>query len=430
MTAPKMTTLSVAAVRRALPPLNPVLARELKQRMRGKLTWLVVTGYLAILALILRFVYLGASQSSGSDFGNPLASASVGRSIFHWLLFFMLMLVCFIVPGLTASAISGERERQTLVSLQVTMLRPRSIVLGKLLASLAFTAFLVMASLPLLSVPFLVGGVSATEVVKGVVMVLLTAVVLACLAVASSALLRRTQAATVIAYGLTAALTIGTFIVYGGQRAMDGPIDTASPAILALNPFVATADVVQGRTESSSFDSPFTALADLVRPDSFGFATDGGIGVAGIERRVAIGKGFAEAPAMTVPIPMPAPAVAPAPFATTAPAPFVPPTIMVHTEIPPPDLPVDMPLLEPDTGISSEIQIFNSDPSSGQILIDPGDGIGDGFGQVFPEPIRAQAEVAGVRLWVAWLLASIVIGGLALALAVRRVSLPSARDSS
>ena len=64
------------------------------------------------------------------------------------------------------------------------------------------------------------------------------------------------------------------------------------------------------------------------------------------------------------------------------------------------------------------------------MLIDPGDGIGDGFGQVFPEPIRAQAEVAGVRLWVAWLLASIVIGGLALALAVRRVSLPSARDSS
>jgi len=426
-----MTAMSVASLRRALPPLNPVLARELKQRMRGKLTWLVVTGYLAILALILRFVYLGASQSSGSDFGNPLASASVGRSIFHWLLFFMLMLVCFIVPGLTASAISGERERQTLVSLQVTMLRPRSIVLGKLLSSLAFTAFLVMASLPLLSVPFLVGGVSATEVVKGVVMILLTAVVLACLAVASSALLRRTQAATVIAYGLTAALTIGTFIVYGGQRAMDGPIDTASPAILALNPFVATADVVQGRTESSSFDSPFTALADLVRPDSFAFATDAGIGFAGIDRRVAIGGGFAEAPA-TVPIPMPAQAP-PAPFATTAPAPFVP-TTALGTTVPPPDLPVDLPLRAPETGVSSEIQIFSSsggtDAAPAQILIDPGDGIGDGFGQVFPEPIRAQAEVAGVRLWVAWLLASIVIGGLALLLAVRRVSLPSARDAS
>ncbi len=411
---------SVASLRRALPPLNPVLARELKQRMRGKLTWLVVTGYLAILALILRFVYLGASQSAGSDFGNPLASASVGRSIFHWLLFFMLMLVCFIVPGLTASAISGERERQTLVSLQVTMLRPRSIVLGKLLSSLAFTAFLVLASLPLLSVPFLVGGVSATEVVKGVVMILLTAVVLACLAVACSALLRRTQAATVVAYGLTAALTVGTFIVYGGQRAMDGPVDKASPAILALNPFVATADVVQGRAESSSFDSPFTALADLVRPDSFGFATDGGIGVAGIERRLAVGKGFAPAPFATI--------------APAAPAPFVPTTVVVGAGVPPPDLPVVAPA-PADVGVSSQIQIFSSsgstaDAASAQVFIDPGDGTGGGVGQVFPEPVRAQAEVAGLRLWVAWLLASIVIGGLALMVAIRRVSLPSARDSS
>ena len=280
-----------------LPPLNPVLARELKQRMRGRLTWLVVTGYLAILALILRFVYLGASQSLSGAFADPLASASVGRSIFHWLLFFMLMLVCFIVPGLTASAISGERERQTLVSLQVTLLRPRSIVLGKLLSSLAFTCLLVVASLPLLSVPFLVGGVSVTEVLKGVVMILLTAVVLACLAVACSALLRRTQAATVIAYGLTAALTVGTFIVYGGQRAMDGPIGKASPAILALNPFVATADVVQGRAETSSFDSPFTALADLVRPDTFGFDVESGFGMAGVDRQVARAKGFAPAQA-------------------------------------------------------------------------------------------------------------------------------------
>ena len=178
------------------------------------------------------------------------------------------------------------------MSLQVTLLRPRSIVLGKLLSSLAFTSLLVVASLPLLSVPFLVGGVSVTEVLKGVVMILLTAVVLACLAVACSALLRRTQAATVIAYGLTAALTVGTFIVYGGQRAMDGPIGKASPAILALNPFVATADVVQGRAETSSFDSPFTALADLVRPDTFGFDMESGFGMAGVDRAV-IAKGFA-----------------------------------------------------------------------------------------------------------------------------------------
>src|SRR5205085_1967042 len=70
------------------------------------------------------------------------AASSAGRSIYHWLLFVMLALICFIVPGLTAGAIAGERERQTLIPLQITLLSPRSIVFGKLLASLAFVVLL------------------------------------------------------------------------------------------------------------------------------------------------------------------------------------------------------------------------------------------------------------------------------------------------
>src|SRR5205085_6000411 len=94
------------------------------------------------------------------------AASSAGRSIYHWLLFVMLALICFIVPGLTAGAIAGERERQTLIPLQITLLSPRSIVFGKLLASLAFVVLLVVAALPFLSVSFLLGGVAASEVVK------------------------------------------------------------------------------------------------------------------------------------------------------------------------------------------------------------------------------------------------------------------------
>ncbi len=168
----------------ALPPVNPVLARELKQRMRGRHVWLVVTLYLAVLAVILRWVYVASSRDEFNGGFDLLASATAGRAIFQWLLFFMLLLVCFIVPGLTAGAISGERERQTMVALQLTLLRPRSIVLGKLLASLAFVVLLIIASLPLVTVPFLVGGVSLPEVVKGLWMVLATAVTLACLTLA------------------------------------------------------------------------------------------------------------------------------------------------------------------------------------------------------------------------------------------------------
>ena len=211
----------------ALPPLNPVLARELKQRMRGRHVWLVLTLYLTVLAVILRWVYVAASRDTFNGGFDLLASATAGRAIFQWLLFFMLLLVCFIVPGLTAGAISGERERQTMVALQLTLLRPRSIVAGKLLASLAFVVLLIIASLPLVTVPFLVGGVSVGEVVKGMWMVLATALMLACLTLACSAVLRRTQGATVVAYGLTLALVLGTLMVYGAQQI---PAPTARPA--------------------------------------------------------------------------------------------------------------------------------------------------------------------------------------------------------
>lgn len=250
------------------PRVNPVLGRELTQRMRGRSSWIILLLYLALLALILRMVYGAIGDGTVPGRADVLGAASAGRAIFHWMLFFILALVCFIVPGVTAGAIAGERERQTLVSLQVTMLRPSAIVSGKLWASLAYMLLLIVATLPLLGVTLVVGGVSLTEVIAGLAMVLLTAVALASVAIAASAVFRRTQAATVVSYGITVLLVIGTFVVYGFQAvvARSEP-EPPAPAVLALNPFVATADVVRGRSLDRSIDSPFVGLQSLIGED-------------------------------------------------------------------------------------------------------------------------------------------------------------------
>lgn len=369
--------MSVRSVTALVPPLNPVLARELKQRMRGRHTWIVLTLYLAVLAAILRSVYIAASQGERFDI-ELVASASIGRAVFQWLLFFMLLLVCFIVPGLTAAAISGERERQTLVSLQITLLRPRSIVVGKLLASLAFVVLLIVASLPLVTVPFLVGGVALSEVVRGLVMVVATAVTLACVALACSALLRRTQSATVVAYGLTLSLVLGTLMVYGAQqipRASGGP--RPDPWILALNPFAATADVVHGRRETQGFASPFRPLRELLR--------------LGDEERVSqvISEGeevfVRPGPGGAVPEPMPPPP----PFAGRPPV-----TGFVGGP---------GPAMAPGVAVAPLV---------------PG-----GAGDDAP-------RLAGVRFWVVSLAAWLVLAAAALAVTIRRITLPRAREGA
>jgi ABC-2 type transport system permease protein len=368
----------------ALPPLNPVLARELKQRMRGRHVWLVVTLYLALLAAILRWVYVAVVREDAFGGGSSLlASATAGRAIFEWLLFFMLLLVCFIVPGLTAGAISGERERQTMVALQLTLLRPRSIVAGKLLASLAFVVLLIIASLPLVTIPFLVGGVALPEVVKGLWMVLVTALTLACLTLACSAVLRRTQTATVVAYGLTLGLVLGTLIFYGAQqipRASGSP--RPKPWILALNPFAATADVVEGRNDSDTFDSPFNAVSELLRWSAN-------------DRLSQVISGSAEVRTEIAPdgqvIVRDLPAIAPPRPATTA----------IGRPMPvPPDAP----------------------------FLDVGPGFGQ-FGPIQAIEVDDQVKLGGVRFWVVSLWSWLVLAVAAVMLTVRRISLPANRES-
>ena len=156
--------------------VNPVLGRELKERMRGRRAVIILTIYLVLLTLALWLVYEAASASN--DFGNPLPTqlAEVGSTVFEWVLFFMLLIILFLVPAQTAGAIAGERERQTLVPLQITLLSPRSILLGKVCAAMAFLALLIVAAVPLLAIAYLIGGVTIQQVLGGTALVLATGV--------------------------------------------------------------------------------------------------------------------------------------------------------------------------------------------------------------------------------------------------------------
>ena len=253
--------------------LNPVLARELKERMRGKRAAVILTAYLVILAAAAQLIYRSASRDrngfvSGPD---PLAAASVGRSMFETLLTFMVVLVLFIVPGMTAGAVAGERERRTLAPLQVTLMSPRSILTGKLMASLAFGVYLVLAALPLVSVSYIVGGVTIAEVVRGIAMVLVIAVTIACIALWCSTFMTMVQPAILAAYTVVLALLAGTFLIYGAEtllrnnNTVTGARNDGNKAVLVLNPLFATADIVRGKAGALQVvNSPLTSMQKLV----------------------------------------------------------------------------------------------------------------------------------------------------------------------
>ena len=269
--------------------VNPVLSRELRQRMRGPRSAIVITLYLLILSLIVWTAYEGVSRND--QFSGPQVEeiAGLGRSIFQTLLFCVLLLVCFIVPGQTAGAIAGERERQTLIPLQITLLRSRSILVGKMLASLAFVLLLIVATLPLVGVAFILGGVELAEVLRSTAMLVVIAAFLASLSVFCSTLTRRTQGATVLAYALVLFLVLGTFVLFGAQNVFARGDESAvrNQFVLQVNPFMAMADVLDRRADllsGGSGFSPFSPMQALLRErngqsDGFGVVVGDQFGI-------------------------------------------------------------------------------------------------------------------------------------------------------
>lgn len=191
---------------------NPVLASELKIRMRSWRTVLMVVGYLAIM-LAIAYLSLTANMRTMLRYGGVNISSNLGSQLYMILAFIQFMLIIILIPAQTAGAISGEREKQTLDLLLCTPLSSLSIVLGKMLSSMSFVLLLTIASIPLLSLVFLFGGIAPMDIVTLFAFYLITAFAVGSIGIFCSVLFKKTSTATVVAYIVIFALGIITLLL-------------------------------------------------------------------------------------------------------------------------------------------------------------------------------------------------------------------------
>lgn len=175
--------------------INPVYKKELKTSVRtAKLSWTIL-GYNAALAVIaLVAFYACFANRSRIDYSEIL-------TIYAFIACLEFGLILFVVPALTSSAISGERERQTLEILLTTTLKPIQIITGKLYASISEIVLLVLSSLPILSLVFTVGGIRMVDLVTLMVVCIITAIFVGAIGLWYSTVFKRTVPATVMTYG-------------------------------------------------------------------------------------------------------------------------------------------------------------------------------------------------------------------------------------
>jgi ABC-type transport system involved in multi-copper enzyme maturation permease subunit len=249
-----------------------IMVKELRSRMRGRRAFILLTLYLGLLAVLAYGVYLITAPNVNNGFiGSANASALVGQAIFITLSIFQLILICFIAPAATAGQISLEREKQTLDLLISTPMRPGAIVIGKLAAALAYVVLMIVAAVPITAIVLMYGGATVTDIVRQQVVLLAVAVGLGAVGLFYSALLKRTQAATVLTYITVLALTLGTAAIFAfwtifanqSQSGIGiGSNERAPEQLLYVNPGVAMLDVISN-TESDPFGGLTRLLAEL-----------------------------------------------------------------------------------------------------------------------------------------------------------------------
>lgn len=182
---------------------NPLIVKEMRERFRSKQSYWVLGLYLFVMgAILLGFLYVMDRHS--------LLAPGENREIFVLIACIQYGMLCFIAPALSAGAISGERERQTLAVLLTTQLSPRLIIASKLVTSLAFIFLMVISSLPLYSFVFLYGGISPQQLFTLVLFFAVNIIFLGSLGLFCSTWIKRTGVSTITAYGIAFFFVLGT----------------------------------------------------------------------------------------------------------------------------------------------------------------------------------------------------------------------------
>lgn len=273
--------------------VRTVAKLELTQRLRSTkwkialIVWFVVVGGICLL--------ISAASSWGASYGD----IGTGPLIFGLNVIFILFLGLLVTPTLSSGAINGDRNAGTLAILQVTMLTPVEIALGKIAAGWAASLAFLAVSIPFMVWAFFAGDVRFLALVTTLVILALLLLVVCAVSLAFSSLVTKTSGSALLSYLAVSALALFTLILFSLTLLLvtdeDVEVTSYRPTewdnstgevleceletyrttlvhtertwwLLAINPFVIVADAAPGgEVFGRSGPDPLAGIRDGVR---------------------------------------------------------------------------------------------------------------------------------------------------------------------
>lgn len=189
--------------------LNPIVKKDVKVQSRSmKICW-GVFAYELILALVY-FLAMSVIQNTRMYSTANIYSYIVW--LYPVLAVTQLVILGMVVPVRTASSISGEKERQTFDIMMTTSMSPFSIILGKVMTAIVQSMFYVVASMPIMALPFIIGGMSWAYLFLFLGIAVLVALFSASIGIFCSSLCKKSISAVILSYVFYLVFFLGTAV--------------------------------------------------------------------------------------------------------------------------------------------------------------------------------------------------------------------------
>lgn len=218
--------------------LNPIVKKDVKVQSRSMRICWGVFAYELILALVF-FLAMLVIQADSQYSTQNIYSHMVW--LYPVLGVTQLIVLGLVVPVRTASSISGERERQTFDLMMTTSMTPFSIVMGKVMTAIVQSMFFVVASMPIMALSFIIGGVSWSYLFWFLGIALLVSFFTASIGILCSSLCRKSISAVILSYVFYFAFFVGTFlpaVLAGVSVSLASYTTGTSPYSLLKNTFL------------------------------------------------------------------------------------------------------------------------------------------------------------------------------------------------
>lgn len=189
--------------------VNPVLRNESKIAVRSIKFTLIIFAYIAVLSIAVMIYYNSVNEEIFSN-GLYLESSK---------LFYVVMalgqavLLLFIVPALSSTAICSEREKQTLDILLSSKLTPLQIIIGKVSASSLRVIILIISTMPLYAIGAIIGVVKISNILALIIFFIVNTIFVSSIGVFVSTYIKTSKVSTALSYALVLFIYIGIIVI-------------------------------------------------------------------------------------------------------------------------------------------------------------------------------------------------------------------------